>query len=144
MLRVSDLLIVTIRRNGQIWMKSVLDEIVITINKIAECVLQKELYQWKDELDQSIDFSWVPKSLINSLKAAGFNPNEIKTDSRKLSTVLLLLTLLFDEARMNCARAIDDGNLMKTIIELLSVSKTIIDSKREEPSAIIPKVVNTK
>ena len=104
----------------------VLDEIVKTINEISQSVLKKELYQWKDQLDQldqldsSMDFSWVPKSLISSLKAAGFDPNETQSDSRKLSTALLLLTLLFDEARMNCARAIDEGNLMKTIIELLS------------------------
>ena len=94
-----------------------------TINEISHSVLKKELYRWRDELDSSCDFSWVPKNLVSSLKAAGFDPNEVKSDSRKLSTALLLLTLLFDEARMNCARAIDKGNLMKTIIELLSVSK---------------------
>lgn len=120
-----------------------MDEIVKTINEISQSVLKKELYQWKDQLDSSMDFSWVPKSLISSLKAAGFDPNEVQTDSRKLSTALLLLTLLFDEARMNCARAIDEGNLMKTIIELLSISKSIIDAKGEEPSASIPKWVSS-
>ena len=117
--RISDLLVVTIRRNGEKWMTDVLNELVKTINEIAISVLQKQLSQ----CEAPANFPQIPASLLNSLKEAGFDPAEVEKDSKKLSTALLLLTLLFDEARMSCAQAIDEGKLMETIIQLLSVSQ---------------------
>ena len=100
-------------------MRDVLNELVKTINEIALSVLQKQLSQ----CEAPENFPQVPASLLTSLKEAGFDPAEVEKDSRKLSTALLLLTLLFDEARMSCAQAIDEGKLMETIIQLLSVSQ---------------------
>ena len=74
-----------------------------------------------------------------SLRDGGFDPGQFRKASQDLSTGLLLLTLLFDEAKMNCAKAIDSSNLMDTIVELLTMAKGLIDGAFEE----VPKWVSS-
>lgn len=129
--RISDLLIVTIRRNGSKWQNKMLTEIVFSITQIAATV-SKECDQYlpgDDKKDENVP--WIRSSLMDSLEAAGFHINTVN-NSRRLATGLLLLTLLFDEARMACVRAIDHGQLMTSVLSLLAKSRTLINLKSSQ------------
>ena len=112
--RISDLLIVTIRRNGLEWMTKMLKEIVQGITKVTSEVF-KECHNYlpgqitpvtdQGDAGKAVSPPWIPTSVIDSLEAAGFHSN-ILNNSRKLSTGLLLLTLLFDEAKMDCVKGL--------------------------------------
>lgn len=70
--------------------------------------------------------TWPPRSLLESLESAGFSSKTVN-NSRRLSTGLLLLTLLFEEAKMDCVKEIDNIELITSVLELLEVSKVLID-----------------
>lgn len=111
---VSDLLIATMRRNDESWTQQAIRDSVNRINTTAKDVFEKQ-------------------------KSFQGHPDELQKASQQLSTGLLLLTLLFDEAKMNCAKAIDAGNLMSTIVELLSLAKSVIESDSDN----VPKWVSS-
>ena len=70
--------------------------------------------------------TWPPRSLLESLESAGFSSKTVN-NSRRLSTGLLLLTLLFEEAKMDCVKEIDNIELITSVLDLLAVSKILID-----------------
>ena len=70
--------------------------------------------------------TWPPSSLLESLESAGFSSKTVN-NSRRLSTGLLLLTLLFEEAKMDCVNEIDNVDLIASVLNLLGVSKVLID-----------------
>ena len=144
--RISDLLIVTIKRNGAEWMQKMLKEIVQNIQQVVKDVFNgkhgvitsKLLYnilemgEYTSQAPESGDSkpklkpTWPPRSLLESLESAGFSSKTVN-NSRRLSTGLLLLTLLFEEAKMDCVKEIDNIELITSVLELLEVSKILID-----------------
>ena len=90
---VSDLLIATMRRSDKSWTQHAITEIVSKIKITAKDVLEKQ-----NRLQE------VSKRLLTLLRDGGFDPGQFRKASQDLSTGLLLLLLLFDEAKMNCAR----------------------------------------
>ena len=77
---------------------------------------------------QKLKPTWPPSSLLESLESAGFSSKTVN-NSRRLSTGLLLLTLLFEEAKMDCVKEIDNVELITSVLDLLAVSKHLIDSQ---------------
>ena len=135
---VSDLLIATMRRSDKSWTQQAITDIVSKINLTAKDVLEKQnCVQKTVEKSSDPNFS---KGLLTSLRDSGFDPGQLRKASQDLSTGLLLLTLLFDEAKMNCAKAIDDNKLMDTIVELLTMAKGLIDGVCQEE---VPKWVSS-
>ena len=78
--------------------------------------------------------TWPPSSLLESLESAGFSSKTVN-NSRRLSTGLLLLTLLFEEAKMDCVNEIDNVNLITSVLDLLGVSKILIDLQSSQDTS---------
>jgi len=109
--RVCDILLAVSQRNGEQWVKKMLqqliDEIFNCVNKLLECSKpltssdRKSLTEWAAQMSQI--------------------PEAAKAASR-----IHLFSLLFEEKKNECAQYIEESNLISCLIQLLEAAQDIL------------------
>ncbi|XP_033745348.1 E3 ubiquitin-protein ligase HUWE1-like isoform X3 [Pecten maximus] len=110
--RVCDLLIVVTQRNGLEWQKRVLSSLVQEVQSLGQKLLSVGHVASSEE------------SGPNNKKA--FHP-----DSCKFATRLHLFSLLFEEARMPCAEAVEKAYLTDLLVQVLSSGQEFLTANRD-------------
>ncbi|XP_064415282.1 E3 ubiquitin-protein ligase HUWE1 isoform X2 [Latimeria chalumnae] len=122
--RVCDLIMTAIKRNGADYRDMILKQVVNQVWDAADVLIVVGL-PLTTSSSKSVS-EWV--SQMATLPQAS-----------KLATRILLLTLLFEELKLSCARVIESSGILNVLIKLLNVVQPCLQAAKEQKELQTPK-----
>ncbi|XP_056366849.1 E3 ubiquitin-protein ligase HUWE1 [Oenanthe melanoleuca] len=122
--RVCDLLMTAVRRNGPAYRDSVLKQVVQQVWEAADVLIKAAVPLTTS--DTKTVSEWI--SQMATLPQAS-----------NLATRILLLTLLFEELKLPCARVVESSCVLDVLIKLLEVVQPCLQAAKEHKEVQTPK-----
>ncbi|KAM4879939.1 E3 ubiquitin-protein ligase HUWE1-like, partial [Sylvia borin] len=122
--RVCDLLMTAVRRNGPAYRDSVLKQVVQQVWEAADVLIKAAVPLTTS--DTRTVSEWI--SQMATLPQAS-----------NLATRILLLTLLFEELKLPCARVVESSCVLDVLIKLLEVVQPCLQAAKEHKEVQTPK-----
>ncbi|XP_053908122.1 E3 ubiquitin-protein ligase HUWE1 [Cuculus canorus] len=122
--RVCDLIMTAIKRNGAAYRDSVLKQVVKQVWEAADVLIKAALPLTTS--DTKTVSEWI--SQMATLPQAS-----------NLATRILLLTLLFEELKLPCARVVESSCVLDVLIKLLEVVQPCLQAAKEHKEVQTPK-----
>ncbi|XP_059588545.1 E3 ubiquitin-protein ligase HUWE1 isoform X3 [Alligator mississippiensis] len=122
--RVCDLLMTAVRRNGPAYRDSILRQVVKQVWEAADVLIKAALPLTTS--DTKTVSEWI--SQMATLPQAS-----------NLATRILLLTLLFEELKLPCARVVESSGILTVLIKLLEVVQPCLQAAKEHKDVQTPK-----
>ncbi|XP_069738899.1 E3 ubiquitin-protein ligase HUWE1-like [Phaenicophaeus curvirostris] len=122
--RVCDLIMTAIKRNGAAYRDSVLKQVVSQVWEAADVLIKAALPLTTS--DTKTVSEWI--SQMATLPQAS-----------NLATRILLLTLLFEELKLPCARVVESSCVLDVLIKLLEVVQPCLQAAKEHKEVQTPK-----
>uniref|UniRef100_A0A663FIJ5 E3 ubiquitin-protein ligase HUWE1 n=1 Tax=Aquila chrysaetos chrysaetos TaxID=223781 RepID=A0A663FIJ5_AQUCH len=122
--RVCDLIMTAVKRNGAAYRDSVLKQVVKQVWEAADVLIKAALPLTTS--DTKTVSEWI--SQMATLPQAS-----------NLATRILLLTLLFEELKLPCARVVESSCVLDVLIKLLEVVQPCLQAAKEHKEVQTPK-----
>ncbi|KAL8164318.1 UNVERIFIED_CONTAM: E3 ubiquitin-protein ligase huwe1, partial [Gekko kuhli] len=122
--RVCDLIMTAIKRNGADYRDMILKQVVNQVWEAADVLIKAALPLTTS--DTKTVSEWI--SQMATLPQAS-----------NLATRILLLTLLFEELKLPCARVVESSNILNILIKLLEVVQPCLQAAKEQKEVQTPK-----
>uniref|UniRef100_A0A8C7E766 E3 ubiquitin-protein ligase HUWE1 n=1 Tax=Naja naja TaxID=35670 RepID=A0A8C7E766_NAJNA len=122
--RVCDLIMTAIKRNGADYRDMILKQVVNQVWEAADVLIKAALPLTTS--DTKTVSEWI--SQMATLPQAS-----------NLATRILLLTLLFEELKLPCARVVESSGILNVLIKLLEVVQPCLQAAKEQKEVQTPK-----
>ncbi|KAE8583285.1 hypothetical protein XENTR_v10020474 [Xenopus tropicalis] len=122
--RVCDLIMTAIKRNGADYRDMILKQVVNQVWEAADVLIKAALPLTTS--DTKTVSEWI--SQMATLPQAS-----------NLATRILLLTLLFEELKLPCARVVETSGILNVLIKLLEVVQPCLQAAKEQKEVQTPK-----
>ncbi|XP_029463820.1 E3 ubiquitin-protein ligase HUWE1 isoform X4 [Rhinatrema bivittatum] len=122
--RVCDLIMTAIKRNGADYRDMILKQVVNQVWEAADILIKAALPLTTS--DTKTVSEWI--SQMATLPQAS-----------NLATRILLLTLLFEELKLPCARVVETSGILNVLIKLLEVVQPCLQAAKEQKEVQTPK-----
>lgn len=122
--RVCDLIMTAVKRNGAAYRDSILKQVVKQVWEAADVLIKAALPLTTS--DTKTVSEWI--SQMATLPQAS-----------NLATRILLLTLLFEELKLPCARVVESSCVLDVLIKLLEVVQPCLQAAKEHKEVQTPK-----
>ncbi|XP_041093093.1 E3 ubiquitin-protein ligase HUWE1-like [Polyodon spathula] len=122
--RVCDLIMTAVKRNGLEYREMILRQVVNQVWEAADVLIKAALPLTTS--DTKTVSEWT--SQMATLPQAS-----------SLATRILLLTLLFEELRLSCARVVESSGVLDVLIKLLEVVQPCLQAAKEQKEVQTPK-----
>ncbi|XP_063792485.1 E3 ubiquitin-protein ligase HUWE1 isoform X7 [Pseudophryne corroboree] len=122
--RVCDLIMTAIKRNGADYRDMILKQVVNQVWEAADVLIKAALPLTTN--DTKTVSEWI--SQMATLPQAS-----------NLATRILLLTLLFEELKLPCARVVETSGILNVLIKLLEVVQPCLQAAKEQKEVQTPK-----
>ncbi|XP_040178870.1 E3 ubiquitin-protein ligase HUWE1 isoform X10 [Rana temporaria] len=122
--RVCDLIMTAIKRNGADYRDMILKQVVNQVWEAADVLIKAALPLTTS--DNKTVSEWI--SQMATLPQAS-----------NLATRILLLTLLFEELKLPCARVVETSGILNVLIKLLEVVQPCLQAAKEQKEVHTPK-----
>uniref|UniRef100_A0A4X2LQ38 HECT, UBA and WWE domain containing E3 ubiquitin protein ligase 1 n=1 Tax=Vombatus ursinus TaxID=29139 RepID=A0A4X2LQ38_VOMUR len=122
--RVCDLIMTAIKRNGADYRDMILKQVVNQVWEAADVLIKAALPLTTS--DTKTVSEWI--SQMVTLPQAS-----------NLATRILLLTLLFEELKLPCARVVESSGILNVLIKLLEVVQPCLQAAKEQKEVHTPK-----
>ncbi|CAH2316119.1 E3 ubiquitin- ligase HUWE1 isoform X1 [Pelobates cultripes] len=122
--RVCDLIMTAIKRNGADYRDMILKQVVNQVWEAADVLIKAALPLTTN--DTKTVSEWI--SQMATLPQAS-----------NLATRILLLTLLFEELKLPCARIVETSGILNVLIKLLEVVQPCLQAAKEQKEVQTPK-----
>ncbi|XP_028923932.1 E3 ubiquitin-protein ligase HUWE1 isoform X2 [Ornithorhynchus anatinus] len=122
--RVCDLVMTAIKRNGADYRDMILKQVVNQVWEAADVLIKAALPLTTS--DTKTVSEWI--SQMATLPQAS-----------NLATRILLLTLLFEELKLPCARVVESSGILNVLIKLLEVVQPCLQAAKEQKEVQTPK-----
>ncbi|XP_050783124.1 LOW QUALITY PROTEIN: E3 ubiquitin-protein ligase HUWE1 [Gopherus flavomarginatus] len=122
--RVCDLIMTAIKRNGAPYRDTILKQVVKQVWEAADVLIKAALPLTTS--DTKTVSEWI--SQMATLPQAA-----------NLATRILLLTLLFEELKLPCARVVESSGVLDVLIKLLEVVQPCLQAAKEQKEVQTPK-----
>ncbi|XP_069501404.1 E3 ubiquitin-protein ligase HUWE1 isoform X3 [Ambystoma mexicanum] len=122
--RVCDLIMTAVKRNGADYRDLILKQVVNQVWEAADVLIKAALPLTIS--DTKTVSEWV--SQMATLPQAS-----------NLATRILLLTLLFEELKLPCARVVENSGILSVLIKLLEVVQPCLQASKEQKEVQTPK-----
>ncbi|XP_069065433.1 E3 ubiquitin-protein ligase HUWE1 isoform X1 [Pleurodeles waltl] len=122
--RVCDLIMTAIKRNGADYRDLILKQVVNQVWEAADVLIKAALPLTTS--DTKTVSEWVTQ--MATLPQAS-----------NLATRILLLTLLFEELKLPCARVVENSGILSVLIKLLEVVQPCLQAAKEQKDVQTPK-----
>uniref|UniRef100_A0ACB8ENN4 E3 ubiquitin-protein ligase huwe1 n=1 Tax=Sphaerodactylus townsendi TaxID=933632 RepID=A0ACB8ENN4_9SAUR len=122
--RVCDLIMTAIKRNGADYRDMILKQVVNQVWEAADVLIKAALPLTTS--DTKTVSEWI--SQMATLPQAS-----------NLATRILLLTLLFEELKLPCARVVESSSVLNILIKLLEVVQPCLQAAKEQKEVQTPK-----
>ncbi|XP_056665905.1 E3 ubiquitin-protein ligase HUWE1-like [Monodelphis domestica] len=122
--RVCDLIMTAIKRNGADYRDMILKQVVNQVWEAADVLIKAALPLTTS--DTKTVSEWI--SQMATLPQAS-----------NLATRILLLTLLFEELKLSCARVVESSGILNILIKLLEVVQPCLQAAKEQKEVHTPK-----
>ncbi|XP_074873486.1 E3 ubiquitin-protein ligase HUWE1 isoform X2 [Carettochelys insculpta] len=122
--RVCDLIMTAIKRNGAPYRDTILQQVVKQVWEAADVLIKAALPLTTS--DTKTVSEWI--SQMATLPQAA-----------NLATRILLLTLLFEELKLPCARVVESSGVLNVLIKLLEVVQPCLQAAKEQQEVQTPK-----
>ncbi|XP_075041003.1 E3 ubiquitin-protein ligase HUWE1 isoform X9 [Mixophyes fleayi] len=122
--RVCDLIMTAIKRNGADYRDLILKQVVNQVWEAADVLIKAALPLTTN--DTKTVSEWI--SQMATLPQAS-----------NLATRILLLTLLFEELKLPCARVVETSGILNVLIKLLEVVQPCLQAAKEQKEVQTPK-----
>uniref|UniRef100_A0A8C3HWY2 E3 ubiquitin-protein ligase HUWE1 n=1 Tax=Chrysemys picta bellii TaxID=8478 RepID=A0A8C3HWY2_CHRPI len=122
--RVCDLIMTAVKRNGAPYRDTILKQVVKQVWEAADVLIKAALPLTTS--DTKTVSEWI--SQMATLPQAA-----------NLATRILLLTLLFEELKLPCARVVESSGVLNVLIKLLEVVQPCLQAAKEQKEVQTPK-----
>ncbi|KAM4662647.1 E3 ubiquitin-protein ligase HUWE1 [Discoglossus pictus] len=122
--RVCDLIMTAVKRNGADYRDMILNQVVNQVWEAADVLIKAALPLTTN--DTKTVSEWI--SQMATLPQAS-----------NLATRILLLTLLFEELKLPCARVVETSGILNVLIKLLEVVQPCLQAAKEQKEVHTPK-----
>ncbi|XP_067408206.1 E3 ubiquitin-protein ligase HUWE1 isoform X2 [Emydura macquarii macquarii] len=122
--RVCDLIMTAVKRNGALYRDTILKQVVKQVWEAADVLIKAALPLTTS--DTKTVSEWI--SQMATLPQAA-----------NLATRILLLTLLFEELKLPCARVVESSGVLNVLIKLLEVVQPCLQAAKEQKEVQTPK-----
>uniref|UniRef100_A0A8C9VIV4 E3 ubiquitin-protein ligase HUWE1 n=1 Tax=Scleropages formosus TaxID=113540 RepID=A0A8C9VIV4_SCLFO len=122
--RVCDLLMTAIKRNGPEFRDLILRQVVNQVWEAADVLIKAALPLTTSDTKTVLEWT----SQMTTLPQAS-----------NLATRILLLTLLFEELKLSCARVVENSGILNVLVKLLEVVQPCLQAAKEQKEVQTPK-----
>ncbi|KAG2455474.1 HUWE1 ligase, partial [Polypterus senegalus] len=122
--RVCDLIMTAIKRNGADYRDMILRQVVNQVWEAANVLIKAALPLTTSDTKTVLEWT----SQMATLPQAS-----------NLATRILLLTLLFEELKLSCARIVENSGILNVLIKLLEVVQPCLQAAKEQKEVQTPK-----